>query len=93
MLTVNIKADGKYSVTVMGKEVEAGTYKVDTTKKPAHLDLTVTEGKDKGQTQLGLLKLEGETMTVAFTKGGSKERPKSFESTEGVEVTILKRGK
>ena len=92
-LVVTIKEDGKYSVTVMGKEVEAGTYKIDAKQKPIHLDLTITEGKDKGQTQLGLLKVEGDVMTVAFSKGGSKDRPKNFESAEAVEVTTFKRNK
>lgn len=92
-LVVTIKEDGKYSVSVMGNSVEAGTYKVDGAKKPAHIDLQITDGNDKGKTQVGLLKLEGDLLTVAFAKGGSKERPKNFDGGEGIEVTVLKRSK
>jgi uncharacterized protein (TIGR03067 family) len=84
--------EGKYSVTVLGKEVEAGTYKLDATKNPPTIDLAVTEGKDKGKTQLGLVKMEGEKMTIALG-GAGKERPKTLEAGEGVEITYLKRSK
>jgi uncharacterized protein (TIGR03067 family) len=92
MLTVTVKA-GKYSVSVDGKEVEAGTYKTDDSKKPPYLDLTITEGKDKGKTQLGIYKLDGDNLTVAFTTGDNKERPKDFKGGEGLEVSVLKRKK
>src|SRR5437763_1600474 len=75
MLTVVVK-EGKYSVLVEGKEVESGTYKTDAAKKPPHLDVTIGKGKDEGKTQLGIYKLDGEMLTVAFGSAGAKERPK-----------------
>jgi uncharacterized protein (TIGR03067 family) len=81
----------KYKVVVQGKQVEAGTFKVAGGKS---IDLTISEGKQKGRTQLGLYKIDGETLTVALPPDGSeKERPKDFESTaeNRVEVTTLKR--
>lgn len=92
MLVVTIKT-GKYSVSVMGNEVEAGSYKVDGKQKPAHLDLTISKGKDEGKKQLGLLKVDGDVMTVAMAVAGAKDRPKNFEGGEGIEVTVMKRGK
>ena len=92
MMVVTVK-EGKYNVTVNGMKQEAGTYSIDAKKKPAQIDLTCTEGRDKGITQLGLLKIEGDVMTLATAKTGSKDRPKDFEGTEGFEVTVLKRGK
>ena len=90
-LVVTIK-EGKYTVSVMGNKVEAGTYKLDA-KKPAHIDLTVTEGDDKGKIQLGLMKVDGDVMTGAFAKADKKDRPKDFEGGEGIDLTIMKRGK
>lgn len=92
MLTVTFKT-GKYSVTVIGKEVEAGTYKTDKSKKPAAIDLTIAEGKEKGKTQLGIYKIEGDVLTIAMTPADSKERPKTFEAADKGEVTVLKRVK
>jgi len=90
MLTVTFKG-GKYSVVSEGNEVEAGTYKADPSKKPATIDLTIMTGKDKGKTQPGIYKIEGDTLTVALTPPESKERPKNFEPPERGEVTVLKR--
>ena len=92
MLVVTLK-DNTYKVTVMGKQVEAGTWKLDTKPKPAALDLTILEGEEKGKKQLGVMKVEGEVMTVAFAKAGSDARPKNFDGGEGIEVTIMKRNK
>jgi uncharacterized protein (TIGR03067 family) len=85
--------DGKYTFTVMGKTDEAGTYKIDATKKPATIDLTITEGKSKGKTQLGLFKIEGDTLTLAMTQPGSTTRPKGFEPGQDVEIQTMKRKK
>jgi uncharacterized protein (TIGR03067 family) len=85
--------DNTYVVTIMGKEIESGTWKLDEKAKPKALDLTIVKGKDEGKKQLGILKLEGDVMTVAFGKAGGDARPKNFDGGDGIEVTILKRGK
>jgi uncharacterized protein (TIGR03067 family) len=85
--------DGKYTETFMGKETEAGTYKIDTTKNPHTIDFDVTEGKAKGKVQLGLIKIDGDVMTIALADHGSKDRPKDFEGTGDNGVIILKRNK
>jgi uncharacterized protein (TIGR03067 family) len=90
MLTVSFK-DGKYTVVMAGDQVEAGTYKTDASKKPAAIDLNITEGKDKGKSQLGIYKVEGDTMTIAMTSHDKKDRPKNFDASDMGEVTVLKR--
>ena len=92
MLVVTFK-EGKYGVTIMGKEIEAGTYKVDAKKKPAEIDMTITEGQDKGKMQLAIFKIEADTATFAIGKAGSTDRPKNFEGGEDIEITVLKRNK
>jgi uncharacterized protein (TIGR03067 family) len=92
MMVVTFK-EGKYSLTSAGLE-ETGTYTIDAKKKPAQIDLVQTsKGKDKGKLQLGLIKIDGDVMTLVFSKAGSKDRPKDFEAGEAYEVTVLKRGK
>lgn len=91
MLNVTMNA-GKYAVTIQGKEIESGSYKVSGEKSPYRLDLDVAEGMDKGKKQVGIVQIEGDIMTVAFAKAGGTERPKNFEGATG-EVTMLKRKK
>src|SRR6516164_10540092 len=85
---------GKYRINLDGMDIEAGSYKIDASKKPVTIDMDVTEGMDKGKTQLGILKLEGDNLTMAVGKAGSKDRLKNFDgdSPDG-EVTYLKRSK
>lgn len=85
--------DGKYSQTDNGKESEAGTYKIDFTKKPVTIDFTVIEGGEKGKVQLGILKIEGENITLALAMHGSTDRPKNFDGGGDEWVMILKRNK
>jgi uncharacterized protein (TIGR03067 family) len=92
MATITFK-EGKYTSAVLGNVDEAGTYTIDAKKKPVQIDLMITEGKDKGKTQVGLVKIDGDTMTFAVSKAGIKDRPKDFEGGDDIAVLVLKRGK
>jgi uncharacterized protein (TIGR03067 family) len=92
MLTVVLK-DGKYTVSVAGQDAETGTYKADPGKKPATLDVDISTGKNEGKKQVGIYKLVDDKLTVAMSKAGSKNRPKTFDAGEEVDITIMKRKK
>jgi uncharacterized protein (TIGR03067 family) len=85
--------DGKYSETVMGKETEAGTYKMDAAKNPPTIDFAVTVGTNRGKTQLGILNFNGDVLTIALSKHGSTDRPKNLKGADESAVTILRRSK
>jgi uncharacterized protein (TIGR03067 family) len=59
-----------------------GTSKVNTEKTPWTIDVTVTAGKDKGQTRKGILKMEDGKMMLCWGKAGGK-RPTEFKSEKG----------
>ena len=65
----------------MGNEVGAGTSKSDVTKKPAQLDITTTEGANKGQVIKAIVEREGDTMKACFDSSGG-ERPKEFSTKD-----------
>ena len=91
MISIVFK-DGKYTVSFLGKEADSGTYKTDTTKKPATIDLSGSKGK----TDEGIYKVEGDTMTLAMahsTKQKKADRPKAFDGKDNSDVTIFKRVK
>jgi uncharacterized protein (TIGR03067 family) len=90
-------ADGKYTITPP-KDSKlgpvSGAYTIDTSKTPATIDMTPRGGTYDGKTLLGIVKVEGDTMTVAFAEPG-KERPTKFESPagSGVVVAVHKKAK
>jgi uncharacterized protein (TIGR03067 family) len=78
-------ADGKYSLKpAAGSSAAAteGTYTVDASKTPATIDMKPKGGTYDGKTLLGIVKVDGETMTICFAEPG-KDRPTKFESTTG----------
>jgi uncharacterized protein (TIGR03067 family) len=82
----------KWSVTEDGKVIQAGTHKLDATKKPGQVDAPVTEGEGKGATMLGIYEFKGDTMKVCFDPQG-KERPTNFTPKEGHFVATIERDK
>ena len=76
---------GKYTVTpAAGKSGAAvsGTYTVDAGKSPVTIDMKPAAGRYKDQTLLGIVKADGDHLTVCFAEPG-KERPTKFESGPG----------
>jgi len=71
-------AKGKYAVT--GTESpDNGTYLVDATKKPKAMDVTGTDGPNKGKTFPAIYELDGDTLRICYDLSG-KERPKEFKT-------------
>jgi uncharacterized protein (TIGR03067 family) len=78
--TFTLKGD-KYTFKTDDQE-EEGTFKIDPSKKPPAIDLLIGSGMDKGKTQLGVYKLEGDRLTLCFAVAGDKERPGKFATAE-----------
>ena len=93
-ITVVNERDGKWAIEVEGKVVARGTREIDPTKKPKTVDLTVTEGDNKGQTALGVYEFKDDTRKVCLAPAG-KERPTEFSSKAGSGhiLALLKRVK
>lgn len=68
----------KYSVTA-GGTVDKGTLKLDTAAKPKAMDITGTDGPNKGKTLLAIYELDGDKLTVCYALEG--KRPTEFKST------------
>jgi uncharacterized protein (TIGR03067 family) len=83
--------NGKYTFAKGGKVFEAGTYKVDTTKTPVAIDLLDNEGFEKTGEKLGVLKLDGDTLTLSFNIFNAKKRPENLKGGKDIGVSILKR--
>lgn len=75
--------DNKYVQTVNGQVVEKGSFKIDEAKKPMTLDITIAEGDNAGQTQLGVFEVTGKTMNGKLGNPGGTARPTDFAVAEG----------
>ena len=82
--------DGKFLVREGKREqAEQGTYKVDTKKDPAEIDITPPAEKAQRGLLRGIIKVDGDTLTFCFTAGEDAERPTTFESPEGSRVRLM----
>jgi uncharacterized protein (TIGR03067 family) len=86
--------DGEHFTLKEGNVSYKGSFKVDVTKKPKQIDVTFTEGPEKGKTARGIYELDGDTYKVCMGSVG-KGRPTAFESKPGSGhvLEILKREK
>jgi uncharacterized protein (TIGR03067 family) len=91
-VSLTITAD-KYAQTVNGTVNERGTVTVDPSKKPTTIDLNIQEGDDAGKLQVGLVAVEGDTMTLKLNTPGSATRPKDLSVEEGFFVVVCARKK
>jgi uncharacterized protein (TIGR03067 family) len=82
-MTLTITGD-KYAQAVAGAVNERGTIKLDATKKPAWIDLTITEGADAGKQQVGLIEVTGGTMKGVFGQVGATTRPANLAAAPGM---------
>jgi uncharacterized protein (TIGR03067 family) len=67
------------------KREETVTFVLDAKKKPREITLKV-----KGEKGIpGIYKIEGETFTICFSKGGTDPRPKQFTTKPGSTHTLI----
>ena len=86
---------GDETTTTMGERVfMKAKFTLDPSKTPKAIDYQMTDGPTKGQTQLGIYEVEGDTFKACFAKPGA-ERPTDFtsKSGEGHTLSVWKREK
>jgi uncharacterized protein (TIGR03067 family) len=86
MIKLVIKGD-KYTVT-FGQEVDKGTVKLDPKTKPKALDITGTEGPNKGKTFLSIYERDGDTLRVCYDLSG-KSRPTEFKTKAETQLFLV----
>jgi uncharacterized protein (TIGR03067 family) len=81
--------------TFSTKNGDAGTIKLAPDKKPKEIDITLTEGRGKGNTLRGIYEIEGDTYKLCASSMPGKERPKEFTAKKGTGfgIQVLKRVK
>jgi uncharacterized protein (TIGR03067 family) len=75
-----------------GNDTKMGTFKVDAGEKPGHLDITPSDGPEKGKTMKMIFMLDGDTLTIGGAKKDEGPRPKSFDDAHG-KITLKREKK
>lgn len=81
-----------FTIQKDGKEIVKGSFKLDSSKTPKHIDLKIEKspGEDQiGKTAVGIFKLEGDMLTWCATKPGEGTRPTAFSSEAGSKQLLL----
>jgi uncharacterized protein (TIGR03067 family) len=92
-LTLTFEGD-KHTVKKGDEVIQVGIQKLDPSKSPKTIDVTMAEGLNKGKVMLGIYEIDGDTLKVCFDPHG-KKRPTEFKSVPGSEnfVNVHKRVK
>ena len=73
-------AKGKY-VLKGAESPDQGTYTTDASKKPKSMDISGTEGPNKGKTFPCIYELDGDTLRICYDLSGRK-RPTEFKTAK-----------
>ena len=91
-MSLVIKGD-KYEQVTNGTTDERGSIKVDATKKPMAIDLSIEEGNDAGKLQLGIIEVTGDAMKVKLNQPDAAGRPTAFGMEEGFLMVLATKAK
>jgi uncharacterized protein (TIGR03067 family) len=79
--------DDKFTVTV-GDQADRGTVKLNPAAKPKELDITGTDGPNKGKKILAIYERDGDTLRICYDLSG-KARPTEFKTAEGSQLFLV----
>ena len=77
----------KHTLKKGDEVVQVGTQKIDPSKSPKTIDVTMHEGPNKGAVMLGIYEIDGDTLRVCFDPEG-KKRPTKFKSASGSQTFV-----
>lgn len=85
--------EGKYSL-LFGGQADKGDVKIDSAKKPKAMDITGTEGPNKGKTIPAIYDFEDGVLKICYALKGT-DRPGEFKTTKENEffLAVYKRDK
>jgi uncharacterized protein (TIGR03067 family) len=79
---------GVFTFKYDGKVVWKAKLKLDPSKKPRAIDLTITEGENKGKSILGIYQLDKDGLKWCTASAGDDERPTGFTSKSGSNIAL-----
>ena len=90
---ITFTADGHYTCTLNEHQANEGTFKVDPAAKPKAIDLKgekIAEDHAPGDTSLGIVEVNGDTLRLCLNLSPTAPRPTEFKSGKETFVWTLK---
>jgi uncharacterized protein (TIGR03067 family) len=81
------------TVTIGGEMDFKGTFKLDPSKKPKTIDVTIAESrrdKEKGKVLHGIYEVDKDTLKWCMAEPDGTDRPKEFSTKEGINHMLVK---
>jgi uncharacterized protein (TIGR03067 family) len=85
---VTVVKDDTLKVTIKDQQVVLMKFKLDPSKSPKAVDFTHLDGPEKGKTELGIYKFDGEKLVMAVNDAGMA-RPTAFATKEGTKISVI----
>ena len=79
--------NGRYTVT-MGRETDQGTLVLNTAHDPKAMDITGTDGPNKGRRMLAIYELSEDTLRICYDLAG-RSRPTEFRTSQGEQRLLV----
>ncbi len=90
MESIKVSIKGENFVLMIGTDEKKAKIKVDASKTPNTIDISPSDGPEKGMTFPGIYKVEKGELTIVFHEKGT-DRPKEFKSEgEGMLMKLKK---
>jgi len=95
VVTAQLVVNGDSYVFTVGEERLELTFKMDQTKTPRAIDMTIVAGEEKGKVYRGIYKLDGDMYTICRNFESDKGRPTEFATKvdSGLMIVVWKRSK
>lgn len=72
-----------------GKSDEKFSFRLDPTKKPKEIDVTVKFGPNKGRVDRAIYQLDGEALRICIQSNKDSPRPRAFSTQAGSKLWLV----